>query len=76
MSDLAATGCCNNDCGCGNNGGLLNGSDGCSCIWIILLLLCCGGNGSSFFGCGNNNSSCDLLILILLISCLCGNGCF
>ena len=28
MSDLAATGCCNNDCGCGNNTGLFNGGDG------------------------------------------------
>ena len=75
MSDLAATGCCNNDCGCGNNTGLFNGGDGCSCMWVILLLLFCGGNGSTFSNCGNN-SSCDLLILILLISCLCGNSCF
>ena len=69
MSDLAATGCCNNDCGCGNNTGLFNGGDGCSCMWIILLLLFCGGNGSTFSNCGNN-SSCDLLILILLIGML------
>ena len=51
MSDLAATGCGNNDCGCSNNrsGFLCGGNDCCSLIWIILLLSCFGNNGG---GCG------------------------
>ena len=73
MSDLAATGCGNNDCGCGNNIGFFNGGDSCSIIFLILILSCFGGNGcgNSFL---NNNSSCDLLVLILLICCFSGNG--
>lgn len=36
MSDLAATGCGNNDCGCGcgNNAGFFNGGDSCSIILV------------------------------------------
>ena len=75
MSDLAATGCMNNDCGCsGNRSGLFGNNDCCSWIWIILLLSCFGGNnscGSSFL---NSGSSCDWLIIILLLSCFNGNG--
>lgn len=54
MSDLAATGCGNNDCGCGcgNNTGFFNGGDSCSLIWLILILSCFG-NG----GCGNNRAA-------------------
>lgn len=74
MSDLAATGCGNNDCGCGNNMGLFGGGDCCSLIWIILLISCFGGNGCGNNLFSNNGSSCDLLILILLISCFSGNG--
>lgn len=82
MSDLAATGCGNNDCGCSNNrsGFLCGGNDCCSLIWIILLLSCFGNNGGGC-GCGSgsftNGSSCDWLIIILLLSCFCGNdgGC-
>lgn len=47
MSDLAATGCGNNDCGCGcgNNIGFFNGGDSCSLIWLILILSCFGNGG-------------------------------
>ena len=80
MSDLAATGCGNNDCGCGcgNNPGFFNGGDSCSIIWLILILSCFGNGGC---GCGNNGlsgfsngSSCDWLLLIILLSCFSGNG--
>lgn len=77
MSDLAATGCGNNDCGCGcNNGmGIFGGGDSCSIIWLILILSCFG-NGGCGNGCGalNNGSSCDWLLLIILLSCFTGNG--
>lgn len=85
MSDLAATGCGNNDCGCGcgNASGFFNGGDSCSLIWLILILSCFGNGGC---GCGNdgrcggfsNGSSCDWLLLIILLSCFtgnCNNGC-
>ncbi len=83
MSDLTATNCGCNSCGCGNNNGFMGGS----CIWIIILLFFCGGNNGCGNGCGNgilggnngcdNNNCCDWLIWILLISCFCGgnNGC-
>lgn len=79
MSDLTATNCGCNSCGCGNNNGILGGN---SCIWIIILLFFCGGNNSC--GCGNgilggnngcdNNSCCDWLIWILLLSFFCGGN--
>ena len=81
MSDLAATGCGNNDCGCSNNrsGFMWGNGDCCSWIWLILLFSCFGGNNGCGCGSGSlsNGSSCDWLILILLISCFCGNdsGC-
>lgn len=84
MSDLTATNCGCNSCGCSNSNGLLGGNN--SCIWIILLLFFCNGNnscgcndgcGSSILG-GNNGGCCEWLIWILLLSCFCGgnnNGC-
>lgn len=78
MSDLAATGCGNNDCGCGNSrsGGLLCNMDSCSLLWIIVLLSVLNNNSC---GCdsgilGRNGGGCDWLILILLFSCFCGNN--
>ena len=78
MSDLAATSCCNNDCGCQTSN---NNDWNCSSwIWIILLLSCCGGCGNT--GCGNRtelnnifggNDCNSIIILILLLSC-CGCG--
>ena len=47
MSDLAATGCCNNDCGCGVE--TCGGNN--SWLWILILLFCCGGWGNNN---GNN----------------------
>src|SRR5699024_9346132 len=64
MSDLAATSCCNNDCGCGVD--TCGGNN--SWLWIIILLFLCG-------GCGNNNGflnsgdDCSCIFIILLLMC-------
>lgn len=74
MSDLAATNCGCNDCGCGGWGtSLFGGGNSCSCILWIICLLCCGGNN----GCGNNNGCCNdsCWIIILLLLCCGNNGC-
>ena len=81
MSDLAATGCMNNDCGCSRNRSGFFDGDCCSWIWIILLISCFGNNNGCGCGFGSNSissgSSCDWLIIILLLSCFSGNdnGC-
>ena len=69
MSDLAATSCCNNDCGCGVD----NRAGGNSWLWIIILLFCCGGYGGSgnFLSTGDD---CSCIILILLLLCCCGGN--
>lgn len=69
MSDLAATSCCNNDCGCAVDN---CGGNNCSWLWIIILLCCCGGNG--FGGNGGFGDDCGCIIWILLILCCCGGG--
>lgn len=74
MSDLAATGCCNNDCGCGME--TCGGNN--SWLWILILLFCCGGWGNNTgnnggCGCGlGRGDDCGCIIPILLILCCCG----
>ncbi|MCI6019027.1 MAG: chorion class high-cysteine HCB protein 13 [Clostridiales bacterium] len=71
MSDLAATQCCNNDCGCSNS------NNGFSWIWILILLSCCGGCGNGIFSRGgHDNDDCCWIIILLLIFCGgCNFGC-
>lgn len=74
MSDLAATGCGNNDCGCGNTFGLFNGDNCCSIIWLIIIISLLNNNGC---GCNfgmNNGCGCDWIIILILLSCFCNNG--
>ena len=49
MSDLTATNCCNNSCGCDGGGN--------NCLFLILILLYCGGGCGNLNGCGNGISS-------------------
>lgn len=71
MSDLAATQCCNNDCGCSTR------NNGCSCswIWIIILLELFGGcGGSNWFGMNRSSDNDDCCWIIILLLFFCG-GC-
>ena len=70
MSDLAATNCGGNSCGCSGFGGF--GDNG---LLLILLLCCCGGNNGGFFGGGDNcNSGFDWIILLILLYGCGGNS--
>lgn len=72
MSDLAATSCCNNDCGCAVDN---CGGNNCSWLWIIILLCCCGGNGfGGNSGCGGDDCGCNIIWILLLLCCCGGNG--
>lgn len=70
MSDLAATQCCNNDCGCSTR------NNGFSWIWILILLSCCGGCGNnSGWGLGRSgDDDCCWIIILILLFCGCGNN--
>ena len=75
MSDLAATGCGNNDCGCGGNAlGFFNGDNCCSIIWLIIIFSLLNNN---YCGCNigmHNGCGCDWIIILILFSCFCNNG--